>query len=630
MIKQIRFPLFLTFFYLFAYYVWIVSWKNHSYIQAFGGNLFSIVGIGISLIWLYTAIRKSSGTDQIFWIILTCASGCYLIGEIIWFMTESVFLREIPSPGWTDVFYLFQVTLILSALLYKIFHQTKKQERIPFLFDLSIVIVVAATFSWHFLITPLLSSRDISMNELIVSLAYPVGDLGMLLAAVFLFYSVTKQNQTLSMLLVFIALFIQAVSDSIYLYLISIGSYFSGSLIDPLFIVVMLLLGLSGLLHTSSSAAVQSEMIVARMNLVQIVMPYGGVLVLFLFMGLHSTGFDSVTIGSAISIGLVIIRQIVMIVENQRLVKLYVHKTQELEISEERYKSLFEYHPDAVYSTDLNGRFESANNACNTLLGVTNETLIGEHSLLYVDDRDRDRVTSELKQVFVGHPRSYETRIIAHNGRDAYLNITNIPIVVRNKLVGIFGIGKDITVNKQNEQKVHYLAYHDTLTGLNNRIAFEEKLHELIDNQTHISSDQNISLFFMDLNQFKRVNDSLGHDIGDQLLAAVAHRLHEFSGNFTMIARQGGDEFTLIAENIASDSTLHELAGRIISRLEEPYSISGNIIHCPPSVGISSFPKDAHSFRDLIKHADLAMYEAKKKPTNGAYCLYEPSQEMEY
>lgn len=629
MLKSLRWPLSITFFYLFLYYIWILAWNDDSYIQAFGGNLFSIFGIFIAFVWLASTVKKSKGTDKTFWMLLAIATCCYLIAEIIWFITESIFSRAISSPGLTDVFYLLQVVFILSALLYKVFHQTKKQERVPFLFDVLIVLVVSSTFSWHFLIAPILDSQDITMNELVVSLAYPVGDLGMLLATAFLFFSATKQNQNTSTLLVFTALFIQAVADSVYLYLVSIGAYFSGSFIDPLFIVVMMLLGLSGLLHSSSKPPIESELLISRMNIFQLLTPYGGVLVLFLFMGLHSNGMDSVTIGSGLSIVLVIVRQVLMILENQRLVKQYYRKTKELEISEERYKSLFEYHPDPVYSTDLTGRFESANKACSALLGVTNEKLIGKNSLSYVDPLDRDRVTSELKQVFVGHPRSYETIVNSHHENKVYMHITNIPIIVRNKLVGIFGIGKDITINKLNEQKVNYLAYHDALTGLNNRIAFEEKIHELINTQTNINANQNISLFFMDLNQFKHVNDSLGHDVGDQLLTAVAQRLFTISEAFTMIARQGGDEFTLIAENIESDSKLQELARMLVTRLQDPYNIQGHTIHCPPSLGVSSFPMDSKSFRELMKHADIAMYASKKKSLKGAYTLYSSLHELE-
>ncbi|MCT4781015.1 MULTISPECIES: DUF4084 domain-containing protein [Exiguobacterium] len=629
MIKQIRFPIFILFFYLISYYLWILVFKDIPFLQALGGNIFSMLGIIISLAWLSSTVQKSNGTDKIFWLILCCATFFYLIAEIIWFVTESIFIKEVPYPGWTDIFYLLQVICILSALIYKIIHQTKKQERVPFLFDILITIVVATTFSWHFLLAPILSSNTISMIELIVSLAYPIGDLGMLLATAFLFFSATKQNQNISMLLVFVAFLTQAAADSLYLYLLSISAYFSGSLIDPLFIVVMMLLGLSGFLHTSSEPSRESETIVARMNILQLVTPYGGVLILFFFMGLHSNETDSVTIGSGLSIMLVIIRQILMILENQRLIKQYHRKTQELEISEERYKSLFEYHPDPVYSTDLTGRFDSANKSCSTLLGVTNAKLIGKNSLTYVDPLDRARVTSELQHVFVGHPRSYETVVHGHHGKKSYMYITNIPIIVRDKLVGIFGIGKDITLNKENEQKVSYLAYHDALTGLYNRIAFEEKIHDLINNQINISSSQNISLFFMDLNQFKHVNDSLGHDVGDQLLIAVARRLHSLSESFTMIARQGGDEFTLIVENIESESKLHELANMLVIRLREPYTICGQVLHCTPSLGVSSFPMDANSFRELMKHADIAMYAAKKKCPKGAYSLYTSLQELE-
>ena len=179
---------------------------------------------------------------------------------------------------------------------------------------------------------------------------------------------------------------------------------------------------------------------------------------------------------------------------------------------------------------------------------------------------------------------------------------------------------------KRNEQRIQYLAYHDALTGLFNRLAFEERLSTLITSDSpHPTS--NVSLFFMDLNQFKTVNDTLGHDVGDQLLKSVAKRLQSFETDFDMMARQGGDEFTLLLKDVRSYEQLHRMANQLLSTLQAPYEIANHTISCPPSIGISCYPTDALSMLEMLQHADIAMYRAKDIPS-GSYVLYDELQHM--
>lgn len=337
-------------------------------------------------------------------------------------------------------------------------------------------------------------------------------------------------------------------------------------------------------------------------------------------MVFHSNSFDIISAGCGISICLVLIRQIVIVLENQKLVDKYIHQANALEVSEERYKSLFEYHPHPVCSMDLEGNFESVNEACSQLFNLSSDELVGQNSLAFVEKKSKTIVLQELEFVFKGSPRSYEVKILNSEGGIICMNLTNIPIIVQNEIVGIFAIGKDVTEEKTIEQQVKYLAYHDQLTGLSNRSAFENHLTSLIEG-TFKQSDFKLALFFMDLNDFKHVNDTLGHDIGDLLLQAVGGRLKSIEKQFEMIARQGGDEFTLLLKNVLTQEQLKQRAELILSVLKAPYYINGQTILCPPSIGISSSLTDATTAMEIMKQADIAMYQAKKNRL-GAYVLY--------
>ncbi|KQS15363.1 hypothetical protein ASF99_13055 [Exiguobacterium sp. Leaf187] len=619
MFNRINLRYFILVLYLLGYYCWILLYPNSPY-QSIGSSICSIIGLLIALYFLILTLLKTINKERTFWSIITLGTFFYLAAEILWMISDTMFGKEVIFISWSDVFYLLQIICILSALFYKIMHQTKMIMHLSFMFDFLIILIIATTFSWYLLISPVLASSAATPLAFIISLAYPIGDLGMLIAAVFLMMHRSSRTHTSSMIVIILAVCIQAIADSAYLYLISIDNISSGSVVDPLFILSIILLSFAGRTKTSKFVIKHSSIQLEKLNIFQVLIPYSGILFLFTFMVFHSNSFDIISAGCGISICLVLIRQIVIVLENQKLVDKYIHQANALEVSEERYKSLFEYHPHPVCSMDLEGNFESVNEACSQLFNLSSDELVGQNSLAFIEKKSKTIVLQELEFVFKGSPRSYEVKILNSEGGIICMNLTNIPIIVQNEIVGIFAIGKDVTEEKTIEQQVKYLAYHDQLTGLSNRSAFENHLTSLIEG-TFKQSDFKLALFFIDLNDFKHVNDTLGHDIGDLLLQAVGGRLKSIEKQFEMIARQGGDEFTLLLKNVLTQEQLKQRAELILSVLKAPYYINGQTILCPPSIGISSSLTDATTAMEIMKQADIAMYQAKKNRL-GAYVLY--------
>ncbi|WP_142828459.1 sensor domain-containing diguanylate cyclase [Planococcus soli] len=356
-------------------------------------------------------------------------------------------------------------------------------------------------------------------------------------------------------------------------------------------------------------AALLDEKPVQQLDFLRLSLPYVTVLILFVFMASRSSGIDVVTIGSGISILLVIFRQIIIISENQQLLQKYQDKTEQLDVSEQRYKSLFDYHPDAVYSLDVTGRFESANPSSNALFGYEKNELIGLSNSLFIEKDMQLQAAQYLENALRGQPQSYEVPMRSRFGEFHYLSVTNIPIMVRNNIVGIFGIGKDITENKKNEEKIQFLAYHDPLTGLANRRYFGESLKKAVTEAELLN--EMFAVMFIDLDHFKEVNDTLGHDIGDELLISVANRITSCMSSNDLVSRQGGDEFTLIMRNVSGLETVAQTADKILSSLKQAHRINDAEIFSPPSIGIAVYPLDASTPMDLMKKADKAMYEVK-------------------
>lgn len=180
---------------------------------------------------------------------------------------------------------------------------------------------------------------------------------------------------------------------------------------------------------------------------------------------------------------------------------------------------------------------------------------------------------------------------------------------------------EEISERRQAQNKLNYLAYHDPLTGLANRRCFIERLDESL--RETAKRDERLAVLFIDLDQFKQVNDSLGHGVGDELLVAVSSRLSEHVRLIDMLARLGGDEFICLMETVREEDEVEVLAEEIIATFEQPFKIGDHELFLTASVGISLFPGDGASVLDLMRNADSAMYRAKSLG-RGNYHFYTP------
>ncbi|UCV30130.1 putative bifunctional diguanylate cyclase/phosphodiesterase [Ferribacterium limneticum] len=167
----------------------------------------------------------------------------------------------------------------------------------------------------------------------------------------------------------------------------------------------------------------------------------------------------------------------------------------------------------------------------------------------------------------------------------------------------------EISERRQAQSKLNYLAYHDPLTGLANRRCFIERLEESL--RETARHGERLAVLFIDLDQFKQVNDSLGHGVGDELLVSVAARLSEHVRLIDMLARLGGDEFICLMEAVRDEDEVELLAREILGAFEYPFKLGDHELYLTASVGISLCPADAHSVLDLMRNADTAMYRAK-------------------
>ncbi|MEW4372280.1 DUF4084 domain-containing protein [Paenibacillus kandeliae] len=624
-------PLLLSFIVLFTivYYVWINVWIDNDLMRTLGGNILSVSGSLIATYWLFSTWKHSNSRHRVFWLLLSLGSFCYLIAEILWIYFENVIRVSVPFPGYSDVFYMLQVLFYMSAFFYKLNYEKKGFPMIRLMLDILIVMTVLCTFSWHFLLRSMFGaegSGELSASTLL-SIAYAITDLALVAGAASLYFSLQRTLSNRVIIMIVLGLLVQVLGDTTFLYMISLDEYYSGSLSDPLFITGILLVGFAGVLHKTevSDPARASETTAPRIDFARLLLPYVGIVALFLFMTTRPDRMYVLAVGTGIAIILVLIRQLIILLENQRLMRSLYDKTQELATSEHRYKSIVEYHPDAIVSLSLDGRIESANPEAVRLYGLSEQELIGRQSCSFITEDQVPISYHYLEKVKKGEPQIYETTICSYTNEFFHVRMTTIPILVNDNIVGIYSIAKDITENRLNEEKIKFLAYHDPLTGLMNRAAFEDWLSDTVNSAR--SEKEMFSILFIDLDRFKNINDTLGHDVGDQLLRSVAQRLQRCVRENDIIARLGGDEFTLILRHMRDESEAGTVAQRILDGMNQPHYINGFEIMATPSIGIAVYPGGDDSAVTLMKKADIAMYQVKQTG-KGHYRFYNENDKL--
>lgn len=195
-----------------------------------------------------------------------------------------------------------------------------------------------------------------------------------------------------------------------------------------------------------------------------------------------------------------------------------------------------------------------------------------------------------------------------------WFSISGKPFFENGVFRGYRGTGTDITVSKATEQQIAFLAYHDPLTGLPNRVLLQDRFQQAM---AHAERSQTqLALLFLDLDNFKKINDSLGHASGDTLLQAVSARLRECVRDTDTISRQGGDEFVIVLSDLPDPDAALPVLAKILDRLQDPFMVDGNEISSSVSIGVTIYPEDGADFETLRKKADMAMYRAKEAGRN--------------
>jgi len=285
--------------------------------------------------------------------------------------------------------------------------------------------------------------------------------------------------------------------------------------------------------------------------------------------------------------------------------------------SEARFRAMAEHSADWIWSLDTGGRYTYSNQQGAAILGYPVDAFLAMDTEIMVHPDDLPLRNETLRNALAAQDgwRNVVLRWRHQNGSyRTFESSASALFSEAGQLIGFQGVDRDITERRQAEARIEFLASHDVLTGLPNRVLLRDRFEHAL--AVADRSRSRLAMLFLDLDKFKLVNDTLGHAAGDRLLLEVVARLSRCVRESDTISRHGGDEFILLLNGIPDQEAAERIASKILAHLAEPVEIDGHLLNASCSIGIAIYPDDGQDFDGLLQKADMAMYNAKDAGRN--------------
>lgn len=315
----------------------------------------------------------------------------------------------------------------------------------------------------------------------------------------------------------------------------------------------------------------------------------------------------------------------------RRIEREHALMTIRIEHSERLHRFLVDQSPDIIYTLDSSGHFVFVNERVHALLGYTRDELLGQHYSVIVHPDDHEHARFAFNERRIGDRASTNVEIRLQTKTQRVRHFENRTIVAILSAQGLYtrregpaslqfmgtsGVARDITDRKKAEETIAFQAFHDILTGLPNRILFKDRLTVALTQAKR--KGKRLGVMFIDIDRFKLVNDTYGHHEGDELLKGFAQRARSCLRSGDTLARQGGDEFTVLLSDLNSGDDADVIAAKVLAELKRPFKIAGVDFFTTASIGISLYPDSGDTADALLRNADIAMYQIKGRGKNGA------------
>ena len=586
-------------------------------------NLYSDSPASIAVAVL-AAVAARNATDLAVrrtWQYLAAATAVYSIGNLL---NSTYWLFGVdPFPSIGDVFFLGFYPLLFAAVLTVIRAAAVRVQWGRLGLDATILMLGFGAFFWFFVIAPTAAAdRDPNVLKYVLSQSYIALNCVMLLAfGVLLMHAGAGPIYRRTLVLLTIGFSAMFLADIVWAMSKVSGTYLPGGMSDAIYLSCYGWLAAAAREQLRGEPATRQAPSAFGAALVQ-GMPYVAMLVSFLVLVYVET---STTSSPATAMTVIIFVLTLLVMLRQGVLSrddALVRERRAANIVEARYASLIKNASDVIMIADVDGRLRFASPAAERTFGMHPDDLVGRNLLDLWGESDRERLAAFLAEVAATRSRSIgPVEVTVGNGnRRSTLESVGSNLLDDPAIAGLALNFRDVSERKALEEQLRQLAFHDPLTLLANRSLFRNRVQHAL--QLAQRSRQRVAVMFLDLDNFKNINDSLGHDAGDRLLQAAAQRLVKSTRPSDTVARLGGDEFAILLEGINEGSDVERIAAAITCSFGEPLVLDGADAQVTASIGVA-FSQNGDDTEQLLRNADIAMYNAKAAG-KARYVVFQP------
>ena len=552
------------------------------------------------------------------------AVGCLsvLVGNVIsvYYVTA---LGTNPPVSWADPFYLLDSLIILAALLSFPLARRTRLERSKFALDAAMVLLGGGVVIWYFTVRPSWQAQGASPGGTVLAFAYPLASLLVLLGVTTVLLRGPLDGNRRAFWLLVTGVVVSIVADLTFDLVLLETNERSAGWTDAVYLLTYLLLIASAEYysrHPVSRTTVAAEQRprphpVSPLPYLALVATYG--LLLAVALDPWTDPVSGLAVGAVLITVLVVVRQVLAVRENVRLLAETAARQNEV-----RFRSLVQHSSDVIIVIRPDGTIRFVSPSVSRVLGyepaaLTDRTLF---DLLHPDEHDRARAFCRDAGQLPGVTTPVEWRFRQPDGAVLHAEVIATNLLDEPAVRGIVLNTRDVSERKRLERQLTHQAFHDPLTGLANRALFRDRVsHALTLARRH---GHEITVLFLDLDDFKKVNDSLGHADGDRLLIAAAERFRSCARATDTVARLGGDEFAILVEDSPGPDGHAAMIDRLSAAMAQPFTLGGTEVEVNASIGVA-VTSGGESADDLLRNADVAMYTAKRRG-KGRVETYQP------
>jgi len=615
---HIRFPLgtitLLTAIYAAGYLAWERSAWGSAEIRDLIGNL-AFMPLNLAVLTLNALASRLAVLDpgvRRALRLLAAGAAAVFTGNAI-SVLYLVAWQQNPPVSWADLFYLSDSLLLVAALLcFPLARRTRLEFR-KFGLDAAMVLAGGGTAIWFFSVRPLVASGESNLVVTLLAFAYPLASMVVLLGITTVLLRRPTDGNRLAFGLLVGGVLTSIIADLTFNWVLVETGGRSASWIDTVYLLCYVMLIASGEWYWRRPVPHAVRPTLSRTR-IQPLSPLPYLAVASTYVLLLSTALQpwidpvsGLVIGALLVTALLVARQLLAVRENVRLLTETAARR-----NERRFRSLVQHSSDVIVVIRPSGEMRFVSPSATRVLGYDPAELVGRPISAVLHEGDAERSAAFFAEAMraPGVTGPTELRFRQPDGSWLHAEILATNLLGDSTVRGIVLNTRDVSERKRLEEQLTHQAFHDPLTGLANRALFRDRVsHALALSQRQ---GHPITVLFLDLDDFKRINDSLGHAEGDRLLIAAGERFLCCARAVDSVARLGGDEFAILIEHVAGTDGREELLDRLTTAMAHPFSLSGNQVQVTVSIGVAT-AGPGETADDLLRNADVAMYVAKRR-----------------